>query len=316
MTEEVPLQRELVSRRARVARVLALATCGLVALAGCGGESAAEETVTIDEQIGLDEEGLLERQAQAENRIRDCMKAHGFDYVPVDPVAQQAALVGQSGMSQEEFEAQFGYGITTLYEQRLQQAGSGPNQEIRATLDESDRTAYDRALYGDDPTATFASALDAGDFTRLGGCIKQATDEVFGGTAVLQTLQGKLDEVDEKIFSDARMVKAIDKWSQCMREAGYDGLSEPDELDAVLEQKLEAIVGPPEERVAPAPGEEPAYDRAALAALQREEVAMVAADIACEKKHLEAVEGKVSAEYHDEFRRENADLIERVPSLG
>jgi hypothetical protein len=216
-------------------------------------------------------------------------------------------------MNQEEFEKQFGYGITTLYEQRLQQVGAGPNREIRDSFNEAERTAYDRALYGDDPTATFASALDSGDFTRLGGCVKQATDEIFGGTPVLQTLQTKTDELDDKIFSDARMVKAIAKWSQCMREAGYDGLSEPDEADSVLEGRLEAIVGPPEERAPAAPGEEPPYEPEALEALQQEEVAMVAADIVCEKKHLEEVEGKVSEEYHEEFRQENADLLARVP---
>lgn len=310
------MQRDLVPRRARALKGLAAAACGLLVLAACGGGDApAEDLVTIDEQIGLDEEGRLERQAQAENLIRDCMKAQGFEYVPVDPVAQQAALVGHAGMSTEDFEKQYGYGITTLYEQRLQQTGSGPNKEIRDALSEADRAAYDRALYGDDPTATFAVALDNGDFARLGGCVKQAADEIFGGTAVVQTLQSKLDEVDEKIFADARMVKAIANWSQCMREAGYDGLSEPDELDAVLEQKLEAIVGPSEERATPAPGDEPAYDRAALAALQREEVAMVAADIACEQKHLVAIEEKVTTEYHEKFREENADLLARVPPL-
>lgn len=302
----------LSGRWGQAAKVLAVA-CGLLVLAGCGNAGGSSEQVAVDEQIGLDEEGILLRQGQAENLIRDCMKAEGFDYVPVDPVAQRAALVGRPGMSQEEFEKQFGYGITTLYEQRLTQIGTGPNKEIRERLSDADRKAYDRALYGDDPTATFEVALDSGDLTRLGGCTRKATEQVFGGTAVLQTLQTKLDELDEKIFADPRMVKAIDKWSQCMREAGYSGLSEPDEVDAVLEKKLEDIVGAPEDRKALAPGEEPDYDRAALKALQAEEVAMVATDIACEKEHLEDVEEEVTAEYEREFREENADLLVKLP---
>jgi hypothetical protein len=306
--------REHQLRRSRALIALA-AACGLLILAGCGGGEGSADTVSVDEQLGLDEEGLLERQAQAENLIRDCMKREGFDYVPVDPHAQRAALLGQQGMSQEDFEKQFGYGITTLFEKRLQQEGLGPNKEIRDRLSEAERLAYDRALYGEDPTATFAVALDSGDFTRLGGCTKEATDKVFGGTAVLQTLQTKLDEVDEKVFSDPRMVKALAKWSQCMREAGYPNLSEPDEVDARLEKKLDDIVGPPEERRATPAGQEPDYDKEALAALQREEVAMVTADIECEKKHVRDIEEKVEAQYNQEFREENADLIKRVPSF-
>jgi hypothetical protein len=308
------MQRVRVPHRSRAVRALA-AVCGLLILAGCSGNKAPAESVDLDAQVGLDEDGLLERQAQAENIIRDCMKAEGFDYVPVDPQAARAALVGQSGMSTEDFERQFGYGITTLYEKRLQQTGVGPNKDIRDGLAAADRAAYDRALYGEDPTATFQVALDNGDFTRLGGCTKQAADKVFGGTALVQTLQTKLDEVDEKVFSDHRVVKAVAKWTQCMRDAGYAGLAEPDEVDAVLEKKLEDIVGPPEERVTPAPGEEPSYDLQALAALQKEEVAMVTADVTCEKKHLADIEEEVTAQYEKEFREENADLIARVPSF-
>jgi hypothetical protein len=299
-------------------RALAVAACGMLALVACSkapSEAEDDRVPTIDEQIGLDDEGLLERQVQAENRIRDCMKTQGFDYVPVDPNAQRAALVGQTGMSSEDFEKQFGYGITTLYEQRLAQVVTGPNKEIRDALPEADRLNYDRTLYGDDPTATFQDALDSGDFTRLGGCIKQATEAVFGGTAVLQTLQTKLDEVDDRIFGDERMVKAIGEWSACMREAGYDGLADPDEVDVVLETKLEEIVGSPQERAAFAAGEGPEYDPAALKALQQEEVAMVTADIECEEEHLEEIEAKVAAEYHTEFRQENPDLLDAVPPL-
>jgi hypothetical protein len=296
--------------RARALCLLAAAACGFAVLAGCGGGDAEAEKVPIDEQLGLDDEGIVARQAQAENLIRDCMKGQGFDYVPVDPVAQQAALVGTPGMSKEDFEKQFGYGITTLYEQRREQAVAGPNEAIRDSLGDVERKAYDRALYGDDPTATFAEALDTGDFTRLGGCIKQATDEVFGGTEVLQSLQSKLEELDERILADPRMVNAVSKWSQCMSAEGFDGINQPQEVDQVLQRKLRAIVGSPDGGGASG---EPAYDRAALTALQHEEVAMVTADIGCEKRHISSVEEKVTVEYEAAFREKNAALIAKVP---
>src|SRR5205085_1702381 len=156
------------------------------------------------------------------------------------PNAQQAALVGVPVMSKDDFEKQYGYGIATLYEQRRKQAVAGPNQAIRDSLGEADRKAYDHALYGDDPTATFAEAVDSGDYSRLGGCIKTATDQVFGA-------------------------------------AGPD------------------------------------YDHAALTALQREEVAMVAADKKCEESRVQSVEAKVTGEYETAFREQNAALLAKVP---
>jgi hypothetical protein len=296
-------------RRARLPLRLAVAAGCLAVLAACGGGGSgaeAEETPALEEQLGIDEDGILERQARAENLIRDCMKVEGFDYVPADPAAQQAELTGTAGMSKEDFEKQYGYGITTLYEQRREQAVAGPNEAIRDSLGEAEQAAYDRTLYGDDPTATFAEALDTGDFSRLGGCIKLATDQVFGGPEVLSDLQEKLDELDERILADARMVKAVAKWTQCMTEAGFVDLEVPEEVDEVLQRKLGSIVGPPDSEALD-------YDREALAALQKEEVAMVTADIACEKRHIEKVEEEVAAEYETAFREENANLLGKVP---
>jgi len=289
--------------------------CGLAALTACGGGKAqAAKAGRIDEQIGLDEDGIKVRQASVENLIRDCMKVQGFDYVPVDPNAQQAALVGVPGMSKDDFEKQFGYGITTLYEQRRKQAVGGPNKAIRDSLSDADRKAYDHALYGDDPTATFAEAVDSGDYSRLGGCIKTATDQVFGGADVLQTLSTKLDELDQKIRADARMVKAVKEWSDCMRDAGFPGLTEQEQVDTVLKKKLEAIVGNAADNASAVGGAgEADYDHTALAALQREEVAMVAADKKCEESHVESVEDKLTGEYETAFREENASLLAKVP---
>ena len=288
--------------------------CTLAGLAGCGGDKAdaAKDEPTLEEQIGLDEDGIRVKQAAAENLIRDCMKNQGFEYVPQDPTAQEAALLGGQTMSKEDFEKQYGYGITTLYEQRTKMAVAGPNKAYRDALSEPDRKAYDQALYGDDPTATFFDALDTGDFSRLGGCLKTATDQVFGGADVLENLSAKLDELDEKIRADARMVKAVKDWTACMREAGFDGLEEQEEVDAVLQEKLEAIVGSPGD-VAEAGGAEGEYDKAALAALQKEEVAMVKADIACEEEHVADIEEEVTAEYEDAFREQNSGLLDKVP---
>lgn len=288
--------------------------CTLAGLAGCGGDKAdaAKNAERLEEQIGIDDDGIRLKQTSAENLMRDCMKTQGFDYVPQDPAAQEAALLDGREMSKEDFEKQYGYGITTLYEQRHKQAVAGPNKAIRDSLSEADRKAYDKSLYGDDATATFVDAIDTGDYSRLGGCIKVATDKVFGGADVLEGLSAKLDELDEKMRADSRMVKAVQEWSACMREKGFDRLAEQEDVDAVLEKKLEEIVGSPGDGTS-ADGAEADYDKAALAALQKEEVAIVTADIECEEEHVEEVENKVALEYEQAFREENGALISKVP---
>jgi hypothetical protein len=283
---------------AAVVTLLFVGACG-------GGGASSSDLPPVEEQLGLEQDGILQRQGKAENLIRDCMKTQGFDYVPVDPLAQRAALVGQAGMTEEEFNQQFGYGITTLFDKE-QAAGGNPNDAIRAALGDADRAAYDQALYGDDTSATFAQALDSGDYSRLGGCTKQAAEAVFGGVAVFQSLQEKLDELDASILEDDRMLKAVAAWSECMRDAGFD-LAEPDQVDSTLHAKLEAIVGPPD-------SPNPDYDAAALKVLQSEEVTMVNADIACEEEHIQSVEQKVRAEYESTFREQNADLLSKVPA--
>ena len=283
---------------------------------GCGGDGGSktgfDEDVPIEDQIGFDQAGIQRRQTKVENLVRDCMKAKGFEYTPVDPAAQRAAFVGSATLSEEDFEKQFGYGITTLYEQRRREAASGPNAGYRSSLPAAQRTAYDQALYGEKVGATFAVAVDTGAFGDLGGCTKQATEEAFGGAQTLATLQTKLDDLDARIDADARMVEAHKAWSACMREAGYDGLQKPDEVDTVLQDELEDIVGP-NTRVGVGASAEATYDKQRLVALQRKEVAMVKADIECEEEHIEEVEDKVRKEYERTFTEENAEFLKSVP---
>ena len=152
--------------------VVLMATIAALAVgaAGCGGGGDKSSTTAqgdVEDQLGFSQTGIVERQSRVEGVIRDCMKAQGFDYIPVDPVAQRAALTGKAHMSDDEFQKQFGYGISTLFGHGTEQ--SDPNERIRASLSTADRAAYDRTLYGDNTGVTFAEAADIGNFHDLGG---------------------------------------------------------------------------------------------------------------------------------------------------
>jgi hypothetical protein len=293
------------------------------AAAGCGSSSssdassststtAAKPNGPIEDQLGFDQAGITARQSRVEAAIRDCMKAQGFDYVPVDPYAQRAAVTGVSRLSDEDFLKQFGYGISTLWGRGGAQAD--PNQSIRASLSGPDRRAYDRTLWGENAGATFQAAVDSGDFTKLGGCTRRATEAVFGGAQVLTQLQGKLDELDDRILEDQRMVRALERWTKCMASAGYR-YEDPDEIDGAITKRMEAIVGPIPGPFAtgPGPGEKtPPYDHTALGALQRDEVATARMDYSCEQKYITPVEDVVRPQYESAFRTRNQALISQV----
>ena len=58
------------------------------------------------------------------------------------------------------------------------------------------------------------------------------------------------------------------------------------------------------------------YDRAALAALRRDEVSVANADLECEKQEITPVELVVRPQYEDVFRKQNRTLLVRVKPLG
>lgn len=303
--------------------IVPAAIVGLALVAGCGGSDdeapssrpaqAASSGGTIEDQLGFTRKGVAAASAKVENSIAACMKAEGFDYVPTDPVAQQAALTGKANMSDEEYEQQFGYGITTLYGRGTAQ--TDPNERIRSQLGEADRAAYDRALSGGKPEQTFAFAVDTGEFTELGGCTKEATDAVFGGSRLLQRLQRKLDELDDSIAADQRMVRAQTAWQACIKRATGEEYEDAESIEEEITERFESIVGSvvPPGQVAPEGVE---VDTAALRTLQQDEMTLYNQDRACEKKHIDAVETKVRQAKEARFKDDNADLLARVKPLG
>jgi hypothetical protein len=110
------------------------------------------------------------------------------------------------------------------------------------------------------------------------------------------------------------MVRALTRWESCMAAAGFH-YSDPDKIDGHFIERMEAIVGPIPGPFATGPPDGramPVYDDAALAALQREEVATARTDLACEQRYVTPVEAVVRPVYEAEFRRRNAALIAQV----
>ncbi|MGH2978679.1 MAG: hypothetical protein ACRDLQ_03460 [Solirubrobacterales bacterium] len=303
------IQKERNSVKVRHLLILALALIAAALVAGCGDEKSNEPPQELEDTLGFGGDAAKEVQSRVENRIADCMKAQGFDYVPVDPFAQQQALTGKARITDEEFTRQFGYGISTLFGKGNEQ--SNPNERVRTSLSEADRAAYDRALGGENPGVTFAEAVESGDFTELGGCTKDASEAAFGGAAVLTSLVERLDELDERIIQDQRMVRANEKWTACMLEKGYR-YEEPDEIDSDVEERFQAIVGAGVRPGTSTPPQGASFDRAALTELQREEVRIANADLDCEQQEIEPVERDVRPQYEEQFRNQNQRLLARV----
>jgi hypothetical protein len=308
---------------ARLAAAVA-ALAGVVLLAGCGGggdknANAVSQGGSIEDQLGFTQSGIQAAQARVETAIAACMKAQGFEYTPVDPTAARAALTGKSNLSDEEFQKQFGYGIATLYGRGTPQ--TDPNDRIRQSLSQADRLAYDQALSGGKPQQTFYVAADTGDFSQLEGCTKQATDSLFGGSELLTTLQRKLDELDDAIIQDQRMVRADDQWTSCVRERTGEAYEDSEAIEVDIVKRLATVVGPLPEgefaagAFASATPSGP-FDAAALEEVRRLEVEFSNADVACEEKHIVPVEDTVRAEKERAFREANADLLRKVKPLG
>jgi len=271
---------------------------GVLFMAACGGsgEKTPDQTQPPtsggngSQEIGREEFGMTEEQLvttieAGEASIASCMADAGFEYIPIDPVTFRDAMDVQGnvpGLSDDEFIAQYGYGITTL--PQTQNFGHGEeNQAIFDDLSAEDQVAYTRTLVGDHTQATFVNMLEIEDFLQAGGCTETAIQEVFTQEQLSPSFFNPFDALVEQ---DPRMIDAQKNWSTCMKEAGFDYGTQGDPEDEFIE-RLDAITK----------GADPATltggDKDALTELQGEERAIAAVDLDCAAQFVDDVEKQV-----------------------
>jgi hypothetical protein len=281
--------------------VLALVTGVLTVAAagGCGGgsPSGAEGTRRAGlpgiKEFGLTEEQFAEKVERTQSHMAKCMADAGFEYVPVNvktiELAQKYVRYDPQS-TRHDYHAKWGYGETTRFDEPSRTVGLGPqNLRLYQGLPAGEQEAYDRTLFGPDRHADFVFTLDEEDFSTTGGCTRQAVAAVFRPDQVDGTF---LNPKDVLIDGDPRVVAAREKWSRCMKAAGYNYREDQDEIIAEYGERLDKLLGDAD------PATLTGERAAALRALQAAEVTVSLADLDCEIKHTDAVYRTVEIEVY------------------
>ena len=330
-------------RRTRSALTIAGSIAAIALLGACGDPATKARATSVRDALGLDENAIHEREAKVQEEVRTCMVDEGFEYVPVDPSQMNVHMIGPGSDDNPHFRRTKGYGITTTIGDRpaFDEGSSDPNQRIRAALSEADQKAYDTALFGkaagnDDgggftvhigPGVAVAGDEAAAPDLDQAGCFGRAQQKVGDGNDKLQRVGPELQEMQERIASDPRMVKADAAWSACMSKAGFE-FGTPDDIPPYLFGKVRELqesqgggqdgesadtdAGPGGPAVGP-----PIADSPELALLQHEELALAKADDGCsEKTGRRATARKVRDEAERRFLEENPDLGNDTAATG
>lgn len=365
--------------RSTVRGLMATVAALTLITAACGsgdgtetGSDGGQVSSPIAEYLGMPDfsgdPADAQAQAVAQERARQqaiaaCMKEQGFEYVPMDP-SENMFFGGEEGLEpgSDEWVAKYGFGITTM---RFSQEQVGPdlightydemfspdddpNHAILEAMSESERRAYQEALYGgDDFGPQFDESLTEEEmeaqFEELGpeafmpgGCEGEsmANDP---SQAFYFEFNDELDDMWKRIQNDPRIVAAEEEIGRCVADKGhqYDGMENlyqqfesdlnqietelwggdfgpdisEDELASMSEAELEVAFQPPELSD---------ESRALLADLQAEELALAQAVNECGGGFAgqEELYNEVRVEYEQEFLDTHADRLADLKAGG
>jgi hypothetical protein len=317
-------------QRWRAARWAVVAIVALAACGGAAGGRTADDTGRADDEpidpiaefFGFgrpgddDQQRFREQQRRVEELVRQCMAAEGFDYIPMDP-PDMGAMPGE-GLTQREFAERYGYGMSTFFEESMEEAEEfvDPNADQVETMTDEQRRAWEEALYG--PPSEQPQVAEGEDETVVfegfgGGCQGEAAEAVYGGEQ--DAFTDLFRNYQEALEADPRWREAAESWRECMAAEGYDFAEPEDAIEAVNEraeelyQSVDPFPGLTEEEIAALSPEEleattpPEPDPELLAETKEFELAVAVADYDCQGD-LRRATAEVGREYLDAHRGE------------
>ena len=275
---------------AALGAAIALTLSGCQSSPGSSDSDAKAESLPGTKEFGLTEVQFVQHIEDTQALIAECMSRAGFEYIPVDVKtieAAQARMRTDPGYTRQTYKEKWGLGVTTRFDKPVRDTGLGPNLEIWQSLPEPDRLAYSRTLWGDNPDVDFVFAFDEEDFSDTEGCTREAVSQVFTKKQLKGTYVNPKDVLVE---NDPRIIEAQDRWTECMRDAGYDYEDDQDIIIEEYEERLDDLLGDDDPATLQGPRAE------ALRKLQEEEIAVSLVDLECQLKHTEDVFREVEIE--------------------
>jgi len=278
----------------------AVAVVSVLVFAGAGRAAQAPPGMgTAD--FGLTIKQLVKNIEAVEALIAKCMRAQGFEYVAVDYKTVRKGMDADKslpGLSEKEFITMHGFGVSTMYTGKAPQLSTGyspgrvglgeRNVQVFKSLSPADQVAYNRALLGENQDATFAVGLETENFSRCGGCTREAIAQVFEANQLKATYYNPKDALIDK---DPRMKAALREYAAEMRKAGFD-YDHPAEVETDLRERLDALTKggtAPVEKFSP-------EDLAALKELQDYERRVAVVSFKLEQKIFDPVEERIEKE--------------------
>lgn len=258
-------------------RLLAILAAMILLISACGSdggnETSAEAASPLAEFLGEDLYGFggddPEAQARAaeadrkrEEKIAACMKAEGFEYIPVDN--SQFIFVDEGDdldYNSREYAEKWGFGYSTQsfsqeqvgpeligyddsqFTDEAEEGTPDPNQAYVETLDQSTQEAYWKALYGDEEDFAFdpetmteeeLEELGADFFPEPSGCQAEAWGEQTNREFFIE-FSDELEDLYTAVNDDPRLKQQQDKVTECIKTKGFDIPAGVDGFDALFE---------------------------------------------------------------------------------
>ena len=315
----------------------AITLVGALALAGCSDGAKPATTSEIEAgPLGKiletvwgppSQEDFNRKQDEIEKLVADCMAAEGFTYIPM-VVHSTGSFTEEDAAEQntKEWAAKNGYGMLGVEEVPEEpdpeaeptQDWVDPNADYMNSLSEAEMAAFEAALYGTAWDVTEEEMMDE-DFVyswENNGCQGAAQHEVLDDNLYDDPRFTGLMASIEEVYSEARtapeVLAAAAKWSDCMADAGYTGLTTIDDAWQSVNEAQSELYGWEDAEADPSgPSDEE------IATFRELEIATAVADFDCrEKVDWEAVNREVTIRLEEAFVKDNKVALDELVAAG
>jgi len=273
----------------------AAAAGALLLLSACGGGSGSDAGKDSSAKEGpleayikpvtsaYDDIDYEKIQVEQENIIASCMQEAGFEYTPQDASSISTAWDDELEWGTEEFAEKHGYGYSSGSESEDgEEEWVDPNADYVAAMSESERVAYEAALWGEPQGDSLDEDAEyEWDWTKA-GCYGKASNETYGDAysayedPAFVELQDEIGRLYEKAQADPKLAALDADWSACMNDAGFD-FAKVSEASESISEAYNALW----EAADPDTG---SIDKTAEADLREKELATAIADAKCQTK--------------------------------